>query len=68
MDNKNQNKETKAMAELFYNMYIGCLKFKEQNPKKSITCDEFYKKFTFFAERYVDSKTVNNGIVNNKND
>ena len=61
MKNKNSDKE---MAELFYNMYMGCLNFilqKEQkNSDKKINCDEYYDKFKFFAEKYIDSKEQKN--------
>ena len=54
---KNKSNSDKEMAELFYNMYTGCLKFKqqkkEQNSEKKISCDEYYDKFKFFSEKYV---------------
>lgn len=52
---KNIN-EDKAMAELFYNIYIGCLKYKNENQKKIISCDSFYDKFKYFSEKYIDNK------------
>lgn len=61
MKNKNSDRE---MAELFYNLYMGCLNFKHQKEKKisnkKINCDEYYDKFKFFAEKYLDSKEQNN--------
>lgn len=54
---KNITNNDKEMAELFYNIYTGCLKFKqqkeEQNSEKKINCDEYYDKFKFFSEKYV---------------
>lgn len=59
---KNKTNNDKEMAELFYNMYTGCLKFKqqkeEQNSEKKINCDEYYNKFKFFSEKYVNSKEL----------
>jgi hypothetical protein len=61
MKNKNSNKE---MAELFYNLYVGCLKFKLQKEQKKsdkiINCHEYYDKFQFFAEKYIDDKEQRN--------
>lgn len=61
MKNKNSDKE---MAELFYNVYMGCLNFKLQKElkisDKKINCDEYYDKFQFFAEKYIDSKQQKN--------
>jgi len=57
--NKDKDKD-KEMAELFYNMYTGCVKFKhqkeKQNSEKKINCDEYYNKFKFFTEKYIETK------------
>lgn len=57
---KNKTNSDKEMAELFHHMYIDCLKYKfkneEQNSSRKIGCDEYYDKFKFFAEKYIDSK------------
>ena len=59
----NNTNNDKEMATLFYDMYLGCLKFKQQkNEEKSnnkITCDDYYDKFKFFNEKYMNSK-INN--------
>ena len=51
MKNKNSDRE---MAELFYNLYMGCLNFKYQKEKKisnkKINCDEYYDKFKFILD------------------
>ena len=63
--NKDRDKDKdKEMAELFYNMYTGCVKFKhqkeKQNSEKKINCDEYYDKFKFFTEKYIETKQQNN--------
>jgi hypothetical protein len=63
--NKDKDKDKdKEMAELFYNMYTGCVKFKhqkeKQNSEKKINCDEYYNKFKFFTEKYIETKQQNN--------
>jgi hypothetical protein len=50
----------KEMSKLFYNLYIGCVKYKVKNEEKNIKCDEFYDKFKFFSEKYADSKEQKN--------
>ena len=61
---KNNTNNDKEMAELFYNIYIDCLKYKfnyeKQNSSRKISCHEYYDKFKFFAEKDVDSKQLNN--------
>jgi len=51
------------MAELFLNMYMGCMKFKTEtkdiNKKDRIDCSEIYKKYEFYAGKYIDSKEEN---------
>ena len=60
MKNKINKDKDKEMAELFYNMYTGCVKFKKQkeaqNSEKKINCDEYYDKFKFFTEKYIEKK------------
>lgn len=56
-----KNNNDKEMGELFYNMYIGCLKYKiEKENSKKIDCNEYYDQFTFFSEKYINSKEQNN--------
>lgn len=58
-----KNNIDKEMGELFYNMYIGCLKYKiekELKNSKKIDCNEYYDQFNFFAEKYINSKGQNN--------
>ena len=54
---KNPDKE---MAAIFYDMYLGCLKFKqyklESKSTKKINCDEYYENFKFFAEKNINDK------------
>jgi len=51
MKNKNLDKN---MAELYFNLYIGCVKYEKKN--KEINCQKFYEEFEKFAIKYVDSK------------
>jgi hypothetical protein len=59
MEKMNDDKE---MSQLFYNMYINCLKFKNekekeyQNYSKKINCQEYYDKFKIFSEKDIDTK------------
>jgi hypothetical protein len=59
MEKMNNDKE---MSQLFYNMYINCLKFKNekekeyQNYSKKINCQEYYDKFKIFSEKDIDTK------------
>ena len=59
------NNKDKEMAELYYNMYLGCLKYQEQKTTKKINCYQYFENFKNFSEKYIDSKTVNNSIINN---
>lgn len=52
---KNQNSD-KEMAELFYNMYMGCITFKEQKKHSYIYCDDYYNKFKYFTYKYIDDQ------------
>lgn len=61
MEKINNDKE---MAELFYNIYMNCLKFKNekekekenQNYTKKINCNDYYDKFKFFSEKDINNK------------
>jgi hypothetical protein len=57
---ENQNEYNKEMAELFYNTYMGCLKYKNNNLKKNINCDNYYNKFKYFSDKYENSNNNNN--------
>lgn len=62
---KNKNNSDKEMAELFYNMYMACIKTKQENTLKysvdrHLGCKEYYDKFQFFAEKYIDDKDRKN--------
>ena len=46
------NEYYKEMTELFYNTYMGCLKYKNENLKKDINCDNYYEKYKYFSEKY----------------
>lgn len=52
----------KEMAELFLNLYNGCLKFKKEKEKtisimeKPVECDKYYKQFEKYSIKYLDLK------------
>ena len=55
----------KEMAELFLNLYNGCIKFQREkertNPRsKPIDCDKYYEQFEKFSIKYIDSKKDKN--------
>jgi hypothetical protein len=49
---ENQNDNNKEMAEVFYNTYTDCLKYKNKNLEKKINCDNYYNKFKYFSDKY----------------
>ena len=58
---KNKSNSDKEMAELFYRMYMGCITIKkEYSFDRKLGCKEYYDKFKFFAEKYIDSKEQKN--------
>lgn len=61
--NKKQD-PNKEFAELFFNLYAGCIKFQSQisnkNKKDRIDCSEYYKKFEFYSSEYIDNKESKN--------
>ena len=54
----------KEIAKGFYNMYINCIQYNEQLEKQNLekqnleklNCNEYYKRFKFYVEKYMDSK------------
>jgi hypothetical protein len=55
MKNLNPDKE---MAELYYNLYIGCLKYKNEKKTKDINCMQYYEEF----EKYNNNNNNNDSI------
>lgn len=56
MKKENHDKE---MAILYYNLFIGCLKYNSERREqlsKKIDCVDYYNGLKFFAEKYVDNK------------
>jgi hypothetical protein len=53
MDNNSDNDIDKHLANLFFNMYTDCVKYKNSKPKskKNINCDEYWEKFKFFDNK-----------------
>jgi hypothetical protein len=49
---ENQNDNNKEIAEVFYNTYTDCLKYKNTNLEKKINCDNYYNKFKYFSDKY----------------
>jgi hypothetical protein len=52
--NKNTNQYNtpdKDIAELYFKLYTGCLKYKKEKDK-DIDCDKYYKSFVFHSNKY----------------
>ena len=49
MKKENPHKE---MAELYYNLYVGCIKYKTEKKTKQINCDQYYTEFKNFTNKY----------------
>ena len=52
-----ENNIDKEMAKLFYNLYKGCIAYKDKKEEKNINCDEYYDKFKIFSEKFIDNKS-----------
>jgi len=53
------NNPDKEIAKLYYNLYIGCLKYKNEKTNKKVNCKAYYEefeKFEKFSIKYVHSK------------
>jgi hypothetical protein len=47
----------KEMSVLYYNLYVGCLKYKNEKKTKEINCQQYYAEFEKFTNKYMyDSK------------
>lgn len=57
---KKNSDSNKEMADLFYNLYMGCVTYKDKKKEKNINCDHYFEKFKFFAEKYVDNNSKSN--------
>jgi hypothetical protein len=57
MKNKNPNFE---MAELYYNLYVGCIEYKTKKKNKDIDCQHYWNDFLKFTDKYMDSKEAKN--------
>lgn len=60
-DDNKQAIDNKHLAELYHNMYIDCIKYKN---KKNITdnkidCDTYLNSFRFFSEKYNNDNNRN---------
>ena len=61
MKNKSNSDSDKEMAKLFYHMYMACITTKhEYSFDRQLGCKEYYDKFQFFAEKYIDDKDRKN--------
>ena len=57
MKKENPHKE---MAELYYNLYVGCIKYKTEKKTKKINFDQYYTEFKNFTNKYFESKESKN--------
>lgn len=61
MDKQSQSlNNDKELAEIYKNLYNGCVKFKEQKKinksSKEINCDKYYQLFETYSIKYIHSK------------
>lgn len=55
----------KEMSDLYFNLYMSCLKYKNEKEKKEkynkdINCNEFFIKFQHFSNKYISEKHGDN--------
>ena len=47
-------KENEILSNLYLNMYLGCIKYKEKNKKiKEIECDKYYDSYIIYLSRLI---------------
>lgn len=57
-----QNEDCKQMAELYYNMYTSCIKYKKEKERtnndlsKKISCKTYLDKFNYFSKKCNDDE------------
>ncbi len=51
IENNNTNID-KEIAELYFKLYTGCLKYKKETVYKDIDCENYYKSFIFHSNKY----------------
>ena len=49
------NSYNKDMSELYFKLYTGCIEYKKKKDKE-INCDNFYKNFEIYSNRYIKDK------------
>ena len=54
MENSNNNSD-KEMADLYFKLYSGCVKYKKEQDKP-IDCDKFYTNLEFYANKSINNK------------
>lgn len=65
MENNNHDykyDDYKKFSELYHNIYIDCIKFKNKkqlSSNKEIDCDIYLNTFIFFSEKYNNDKEQN---------
>ena len=69
MKRKNPDKE---ISELYYHLYVDCIKYKSEKKTKEINCQQYYEEFEKFAKTtdFLDIRkmTVNpSKLINNFN-
>jgi hypothetical protein len=51
----------KEMAELYFNLYTGCIKYKKQKEnKKVIDCSKYFKSFVEHSDKCLENKNIFN--------
>ena len=56
---KNENTH-KDMATLYYNLYIGCLKYQTEKKTKEVNCHQYYTEFIYFTDKHFERKETKN--------
>jgi hypothetical protein len=58
---KYNNDDNKKIAELYYNLYIDCMKYKDTKKltNEGIDCDIYLNNFKFIFEKYCNGKEQN---------
>ena len=63
-------KENENLSNLYLNMYLGCIKYKEKNKEKKkkikeIECDKYYDSYIIYLSRLNQDNKTNQDNKNN---
>jgi hypothetical protein len=58
--------ENQDLANVYLNLYLGCIKYKEKNiKKKEIECEKYYDSYKFYLSRLNQDNKSNSDNKNN---